>query len=118
MRPSLHERHIHVVRDMKMFMETQGKCNKCTSWRMETVESKSNSGQVTRLDVGFWTPAGLYLKDDLFPHVKGNFRKRRIPVASVHVSLKILFIYTLYFLSILHGKFWRRRMAELLDNLV
>ena len=84
MRPSIDDRHRKVVRDMKMFMETQGRCNNCTKWMMETVESRKK-GDVSRLDVGFWTPAGPYLKDDLFPHVKGNFRGRMIPVGSVHV---------------------------------
>ena len=84
MRPSIGDRHRKVVRDMKMFMETQGRCNNCTKWMMETVESRMK-GDVSRLDVGFWTPAGPYLKDDLFPHIKGNFRGRMIPVASVHV---------------------------------
>ena len=61
-------------------------------WRMETAESRSRAvgteleQEVARLEVGFWTPAGPFLRDDLFPHVKGNFRRRVIPVASVHVS--------------------------------
>ena len=59
---------------------------------METAESRSRAvgteleQEVARLEVGFWTPAGPFLRDDLFPHVKGNFRRRVIPVASVHVS--------------------------------
>ena len=54
MRPSIDDRHRKVVRDMKMFMETQGRCNNCTKWMMETVESRKK-GDVSRLDVGFWT---------------------------------------------------------------
>ena len=42
---------------------------------------------MVRTDAGFWSPAGPHLKDDLFPHSKGNFRARRITVTSVHVSL-------------------------------
>ena len=98
MRPSIDDRHRKVVRDMKMFMETQGRCNNCTKWMMETVESRKK-GDVSRLDVGFWTPAGPYLKDDLFPHVKGNFRGRMIPVASVHVrplSQLYIIVYIVY----------------------
>ena len=59
---------------------------------METAESRSRAvgteleQEVARLEVGFWTPAGPFLRDDLFPHVTGNFRRRVIPVASVHVS--------------------------------
>merc|ERR1712226_1098146 len=63
-------------------MENHGRCNNCTRWGMESVESK-DAGQVEILDVGIWTPAGSSLKDDLMPHIKGNFRGRRIPVASV-----------------------------------
>ena len=61
------------------------RCDVCTRWMMEAVESRGKEA-VSRLEVGFWTPAGPHLKDDLFPHVKGNFRGRVIPVASVHVS--------------------------------
>ena len=55
---------------------------------MEAVESRGKEA-VSRLEVGFWTPAGPHLKDDLFPHVKGNFRGRVIPIASVHVSYSV-----------------------------
>ena len=116
MRPSIASRHRQVVRDMKTFMETKGRCDMCsilihyilqiylhistniniiytarcrcdvcTRWMMEAVESRGKEA-VSRLEVGFWTPAGPHLKDDLFPHVKGNFRGRVIPIASVHVS--------------------------------
>ena len=71
---------------MKTFMETQERINNCNMWRMQTMESTGN-GEVTMLEVGFWTPAGPHLKDDLFPHVKGNFRGRSIPVSSIHVSI-------------------------------
>ena len=40
MRPSIDDRHRKVVWDMKMFMDTQGRCNNCTKWMMETVESR------------------------------------------------------------------------------
>ena len=86
MRPSINNRHIQVARDMKEYMEVQGECNRCSKWMMATVETKT-SKKVGKLEVGYWTPAGPYLMDDLFPHVKGNFRGRTIPVASVHVSV-------------------------------
>ena len=77
---------------------------------METAESRSRAvgteleQEVARLEVGFWTPAGPFLRDDLFPHVKGNFRRRVIPVASVHVSktrsfgghYRIMSVYSLF----------------------
>ena len=74
------------MKKIKEFMETEGKCNSCIRWKMDSVESKTSKA-VGRLDVGYWTPAGSFLKDDLFPHVKGNFRGRTIPVASVHVMI-------------------------------
>ena len=85
MRPSIMSRHIDVARDMKEYMETQGECDRCTRWMMASVETKT-SKKVGKLDVGSWSPAGPVLKDDLFPHVKGNFRGRTIPIASVHVG--------------------------------
>jgi hypothetical protein len=34
-----------------------------------------------------WRPLlGLELKDDLFPHIYGGLRQRKIPVTSLHVS--------------------------------
>ena len=81
------ERHRNVIVNFKNYMATYGRGNNCTRWGMEAVESK-DAGQVDILDVGFWTPAGSSLKDDLLPHVKGNFRGRRIPVASVEVRSK------------------------------
>jgi len=83
LRQSLHERHIQVVRDMKEYMETKGTCNQCTKYLMRSVETKT-ALKVDELDVGFWTPAGPYLKDDLLPNVKGHFRGRTIPIGSVH----------------------------------
>ena len=56
MRPSIDDRHRKVVRDMKMFMETQGRCNNCTKWMMEAVEVKE-SDRVHQLEVGSWTAA-------------------------------------------------------------
>ena len=82
-RDTIMERHEKVAKSMKYYMETVGKCDNCSRWGMETVESK-DATRVDILDVGTWTPAGSTLRDDLFPHVKGNFRGRRIPVASVH----------------------------------
>ena len=82
---------------------------------METAESRSRAvgteleQEVARLEVGFWTPAGSFLRDDLFPHVKGNFRRRVIPVASVHVSktrsLEIRDIIDYQIISILIAKY-------------
>lgn len=82
-RDTIKERHEKVAMNMKYYLETVGKCDNCSRWGMETVESK-DAMRTDILDVGTWTPAGSTLRDDLFPHVKGNFRGRRIPVASIN----------------------------------
>ena len=88
MRPSIKSRQIDTARDIKEYMETRGQCDQCTRWMMSSVETKSRK-KVGKLDVGSWSPTGTFLKDDLFPHVKGNFRGRTIPIASVHVGNEI-----------------------------
>ena len=43
-------------------------------------------GRIQELDVGSWTISlGLNMKDDLFPHITGGMRGRRIMVASLEV---------------------------------
>ena len=45
-------------------------------------------GKIQELDVGSWTTSvGLDMKDDLFPHVTGGMRGRRIMVASLEVRI-------------------------------
>ena len=85
LRPSIRERYNKVAREVKTWLENKGTCNRCTKWMMETVEGTSG-GSFKRLDVGFWTPAGPYLKDTLFPHVSCGFRARTIDVASLEVG--------------------------------
>ena len=86
LRPSHNEHLSQFARDVKTQLEVGGGLDNCTLWQMETMESKAG-WQMFRRDVGFWSPAGPHLKDDLFPHSKGNFRSRRITVTSVHVSV-------------------------------
>ena len=86
LRPSHNEHLSQFARDVKTQLEVGGGLDNCTLWQMETMESKAG-WQMFRRDVGFWSPAGPHLKDDLFPHSKGNFRARRITVTSVHVSV-------------------------------
>ena len=44
------------------------------------------SNEINQLEVGIWIPTvGLALKDDLLPHVTGDFRGRTITVASFEV---------------------------------
>ena len=46
-------------------------------------------GKIQELDVGSWTTSvGLDMKDDLFPHVTGGMRGRRIMVASLEVRIQ------------------------------
>ena len=80
---------------------------------MEAVESRGKEA-VSRLEVGFWTPAGPHLKDDLFPHVKGNFRGRVIPIASVHVSysMKLYFILSSISLSVIQYPPWQNLIKD------
>ena len=52
MRDTEEERHTKIVMDMKAYMESSvGKCNNCTKWGMEAVESK-DAGRIDILDVG------------------------------------------------------------------
>ena len=95
LRPSRHEHLNEFARGVKTAMEGPRGADNCTLWRLETMEAKPG-WQMMRRDVGFWSPAGPYLKDDLFPHSKGNFRARSITVTSVHVSF-ILFMHLLNF---------------------
>ena len=81
------ERFEQVTREMKAWLETESKCFKCSRWGMESVEGTSG-GNTQRLDVGFWSPAGPYLKDVLFPNVMCGFRGRVIDVASIEVWTK------------------------------
>ena len=127
LRQSLHERHIQVlpsiviyvkiffvkvVRDMKEYMETKGACNQCTKYLMRSVETKT-ALKVDELDVGFWTPAGPYLKDDLLPNVKGHFRGRTIPIGSVHVGFIVNFHLIIFVnISILLGKCSKKTEKE------
>ena len=83
-RPTIRERFSTVAREMKMWMETEGRCFRCNRWHMETVEGTSGTN-VKTLDVGFWSPAGLHLKDVLFPHVTCGYRARTINVVSFEV---------------------------------
>ena len=51
---------------------------------MNTIEG-TTGGNVAQLDAGYWTPAGPYIKDTLFPHVSCGMRARTINVASIEV---------------------------------
>ena len=94
LRPSRSEHLAQFARDVKTEMEQLGSrgADNCTRWELETMEARAG-WQMLRRDVGFWTPAGPHLKDDMFPHSKGNFRARSITVTSVHVGSEF---YTLY----------------------
>ena len=87
LRPSRSEHLSQFARDVKTEMEVRGEAgaDNCTRWRLETMEARVG-WQMIRRDAGFWTTAGPHLKDDLFPHTKGNFRARSITVTSVHVG--------------------------------
>lgn len=85
--PTLAERSAAALEAIKeMIMATGGLCSNCTSWMMDAVEVRE-SDRVNQLEVGSWSALmGLYLKDDLLPHVTGGFRGRAIVVASIEYS--------------------------------
>lgn len=82
LRPSIRERYREVARKVKAWLETEGKCNKCVKWKMDTYEG-TEGGNVAPLDAGYWTPAGPFIKDTLFPHVSCGMRARTINVAAI-----------------------------------
>ena len=84
LRPSIRGRYREVARKVKGWMETEGKCNRCIKYKMNTIEG-TTGGNVAQLDAGYWTPAGPYIKDTLFPHVSCGMRARTINVASIEV---------------------------------
>ncbi len=84
--PDPRERMAKLMMQMRMFITNQGTCGNCTGWQLRSAELKNGPG-ANNIDVGSWEPMqGLMLMDDLFPHVTGGFRGRRLKVASIHVS--------------------------------
>ncbi|XP_076061279.1 ionotropic receptor 93a-like [Oratosquilla oratoria] len=83
-KPSTAERSTTVADKIKMKLVESESCFKCTRWGLQAGEVKSQD-RFELLNVATWQPlTGLELKDDLFPHVTGGFRRRVIPVTSVH----------------------------------
>ena len=75
---------IQIVAQVKEVLKEEGKCGNCSSWAMKAVEIMGRQ-QVNVLDVGTWNPTfGLDLQDDLFPHVSGGLRGRRVALSAVN----------------------------------
>ena len=75
-------------RHKRMFLcnSSSGSCGNCVHWRAEASEIQ-NDGGARRLEVATWSPVlGLAVKDDLFPHVAGGLRGRRVKITSIEVS--------------------------------
>ena len=87
-KPDRREKSEAMMAHMRDLLREKGKCGNCSNWEMSASEIKEN-GFVNNLDVGKWEPTqGLLLQDDIFPHVTGGLRNRRIVVTATDVSLK------------------------------
>lgn len=86
-KPPKREQILSLTEQMRQYLFSVGKCSKCTAWMIEASEIKSATS-AQRLDVGSWEPStGIFRKDDIFPHVTGGLRGRKVSVASAHVRL-------------------------------
>ena len=86
-KPEKREKSEAMMNQMRNIMHEKGKCGNCSHWEMSASEIKEN-GFVNNLDVGTWEPTqGLLLQDDIFPHVTGGLRNRRIVVTATDVRL-------------------------------
>ena len=66
-------------------ISSSGSCGNCVQWRAEAGEIQDDGG-ARRLEVATWSPVlGLDVKDDLFPHVAGGLRGRRVKITSIEV---------------------------------
>ena len=84
-KPDKREKSEAMMNQMRNIMHEKGKCGNCSKWEMKASEIKEN-GFVNNLDVGTWEPTqGLLLQDDIFPHVTGGLRNRRIVVTATDV---------------------------------
>ena len=66
-----------------MFMSL-GTCGNCVKWKAEASEMQDEGAY--RLETAVWdTVLGFAIKDDLFPHVSGGLRGRRVTITSIEV---------------------------------
>ena len=63
-----------------------GTCGNCVLWKGEASEIQ-DEGRPHRLETAVWSPAlGFHIKDDIFPHISGGLRGRRVSITSVEVT--------------------------------
>ena len=85
-KPDRREKSDAMMIQMRNILREKGKCGNCSRWEMSASEVREN-GMVNNLDVGKWEPIqGSLLQDDIFPHVTGGLRNRRIVVTATDVS--------------------------------
>ena len=85
-KPDRREKSDAMMTQMRNILREKGKCGNCSKWEMSASEVREN-GMVNNLDVGKWEPTqGSLLQDDIFPHVTGGLRNRRIVVTATDVS--------------------------------
>ena len=85
-KPDRREKSDAMMTQMRNILREKGKCGNCSKWEMSASEVREN-GMVNNLDVGKWEPTqGSLLQDDIFPHVTGGLRNRRIVVTAIDVS--------------------------------
>ena len=66
-------------------MRSTGECGNCNRYGFGACEVGDET-EVSLLDVGNWTAwDGIYHIDDLFPHVTGGLRNRKVMVSTVEV---------------------------------
>ena len=86
-KPDRREKSNAMMIQLRNILREKGKCGNCSRWEMSASEVREN-GMVNILDVGKWEPTqGSLLQDDIFPHVTGGLRNRRIVVTATDVSL-------------------------------
>ncbi|XP_018027085.1 ionotropic receptor 93a [Hyalella azteca] len=82
MKPTKAQRSEAIIKKIKDALTSMSRCHRCTSWEAQAVEVK-DADRFELLKSARWTPlTGVTVYDDLFPHVTGGFRGRRIKVTS------------------------------------
>ena len=84
-KPDRREKSNAMMVQLRLELRNKGICGNCSLWKMVASEVMGLD-TINNLDVGKWEPTqGLSLTDDLFPHVTGGLRNRRIRVTATDV---------------------------------
>ena len=85
-KPDPKEKANAMMAQLRLDLRNKGICGNCSLWKLSASEIMGMA-TINNLEVGEWEPTqGLSLVDDLFPHVTGGLRKRRIRVTATDVS--------------------------------